>query len=195
MRPEDLDLLISPAPAEPSLKPIWATVAHTNPLRLRPDAETVDIGGVVDLVGDLSLGDRVWAILHNGQVYVLGMVGGKPIPQPPAKEEAVIGGTPIPATLSTATLNLKYYEKYPDGLLVCKDVFRFPGSGAGSQVWTFPVPFVHSAPAVSLIANTAAPQNVSIGQGACGLTSVTVTYYRSTDTATYISAEARGRWK
>ena len=62
--------------AQDAIKPRWATVTSTSPLRIRFDGEDNQLNlKPVDLVG-VNVNDRVWCQLYAGQVFIIGIKGG-----------------------------------------------------------------------------------------------------------------------
>lgn len=70
----------------------------------------------------------------------------------------VIGGKPRIAGVKSAKT---YYEKYPDGRLICRGSHRFPANANTRQTydWIYPVAFVGELPHVTHTAGSTAPQN------------------------------------
>ena len=105
----------------------------------------------------------------------------------------VIGGEPRIAGVQSAKT---YYEKYPDGRLICRGSHGWSAStGTQSYVWSFPVAFVGEFPQITVTEDTGAPQNVSASISALSLTGVTIWHYRGTAVANTARFQAEGRWK
>lgn len=106
----------------------------------------------------------------------------------------VIGGEPRIAGVKSAKT---YYEKYPDGRLICRGSHSFPANANTRQTyaWTYPVAFVGELPHVTHTAGSTTPRNISTGYSAETLTSVTMEFYRTTGAATGVMFQAEGRWK
>lgn len=105
----------------------------------------------------------------------------------------VVGGEArIAGVVSAKT----YYEKYPDGRLICRGSHGWSAStGTQSYVWTFPVAFVGEFPQITVTEDTTVPQNVSASISSLSLTDVTIWHNRSTATANTGRFKAEGRWK
>ena len=105
----------------------------------------------------------------------------------------VIGGEPRIAGVQSAKT---YYEKYPDGRLICRGSHGWSAStGTQSYVWSFPVAFVGEFPQITVTEDTSAPQNVSASISALSLAGVTIWHYRVTAFANTARFQAEGRWK
>lgn len=106
----------------------------------------------------------------------------------------VVGGEPRIAGVKSSKT---YYEKYPDGRLICRGSHSFPSDANSRQTyaWTYPVAFVGELPQVTCSAGSTAPQNISMGFSDQTLTSINVEFYRTTAAATGVMFEAEGRWK
>ena len=104
-----------------------------------------------------------------------------------------VGGEPrVAGVVSSKT----YYEKYPDGRLICRGSHNWGAStGAQSYAWTFPVAFVGEEPHVTILENTSVPQNVSASATELTLTGVNIWHYRSTAVSNTSLFQAEGRWK
>lgn len=105
----------------------------------------------------------------------------------------VVGGEPrIAGVVSAKT----YYEKYPDGRLICRGSHGWSAStGTQSYAWTFPVAFAGEFPDITITEDTVVPQNVAASITALSLTGVTIWHYRSTAAANTARFKAEGRWK
>lgn len=103
-----------------------------------------------------------------------------------------VGGEPrVAGVVSSKT----YYEKYPDGLLICRGAHDWAAaSGAQSYTWTFPVAFV-GVPHVSIVEDTIVPQNTGVSVESPSLTAVKIWHYRSTAVGNRSWFKAEGRWK
>ena len=160
-----------------------ATVTSVSPLRVRYDNElSASPATPRNLVGTLAVGDRVRVTLHRRKIAIDGRIGGTVQP-----------GVLIAGVKSAKT----YYEKYPDGRLICRGSHNFPANANTRQTygWTYPVAFVGELPHVTHTAGSTVPQNISTGYSAETLTSVTMEFYRTTETATGVMFQAEGRWK
>ena len=105
----------------------------------------------------------------------------------------VIGGEPRIAGVQSAKT---YYEKYPDGRLICRGSHGWSAStGTQSYTWSFPVAFVGEFPQITITEDTSAPQNVSASISGLSLTGVTIWHYRSTAVANTARFQTEGRWK
>ena len=105
----------------------------------------------------------------------------------------VIGGEPRIAGVQSAKT---YYEKYPDGRLICRGWHGWSAStGTQSYVWTFPVAFVGEFPQITITEDTSVPQNVSASISGLSLAGVTIWHDRSTAVANTARFQAEGRWK
>jgi len=74
----NLNLLIPRKEPVPDVAPRWATVTATAPMTVRFDGESLSVPAV-SVEGNLSVADRVWTILSNSQVVVVGKYGGTSI--------------------------------------------------------------------------------------------------------------------
>lgn len=71
----NLDMLIPRKASVPDIAPRWATVTGTSPMTVRFDGESLSVPAV-SIEGNLSIGNRVWTILANSQVVIVGKYGG-----------------------------------------------------------------------------------------------------------------------
>ena len=106
----------------------------------------------------------------------------------------VIGGEARIAGVKSAKT---YYEKYPDGRLICRGSHSFPANANSVQqyVWTFPVAFVGEDPMITCTIDTTVPQNTAMSYHNLSLTAVTIDFLRTTSAATGTQFQAEGRWK
>jgi hypothetical protein len=106
-----------------------------------------------------------------------------------ALQTATVGGTIAAET---------YYEKYANGLLICRGYHAFPANIGVTQAstWTFGYEFVNGEePFISMIANTGSASAVNLAVTSVTYQSVSLKCYRSTNTATGVYSQAIGRWK
>lgn len=165
----------------------WATVQGLGPLIIRFDGDTENLAITPDSLvpeSDLIVGARVWCQIYGRHVIVLGTPYRAPAPDPEPE---------IDGTLADKT----YYEKYPDGLLICRGTHNFPSAAETNQsyAWTFPVPFVGALPMVTAIGQSTVPYNYALGALDVTLSSVAIRFYRVTPAATTTFFQAIGRWK
>lgn len=194
-----LDLLI-PKPAPPGMTGRWATVtqADPSPLRIRYDGEADPLPvPVVDLVGGLEVGDRVRCWLDNAQVYVVGRLGGRAVPDPYVPPVDVLSTSY--GTLSDAGTHggttVGGYEKKANGRLTCWIRCRIVpvANNYTTRAWTFPVEFAAVPAVVASPDTTATTVQLTSASGpstsACNLGIV-----RTNTTGTYLHAVAEGFW-
>lgn len=104
-----------------------------------------------------------------------------------------VGGEPRIAGVQSAKT---YYEKYPDGRLICRGSHGWSAStGTQSYEWSFPVAFVGEFPHITVTEDTTVPQNVNASISGLSLTGVNIWHYRSTAVANTSRFQAEGRWK
>lgn len=104
-----------------------------------------------------------------------------------------VGGEPRIAGVQSAKT---YYEKYPDGRLICRGSHGWSAStGTQSYVWSFPVAFVGEFPHITVTEDTSVPQNVNASISGLSLTGVTIWHDRSTAVSNASRFQAEGRWK
>lgn len=144
----------------------------------------VDLGGGVTVdavvsatVGTVQVGQGV-RLAVQGNTYTV---------------ESVTDITSVSGTVAART----YVEQDNDGRLFCRGSYGFPANPGASQsfTWTFPVTFVGEVPAITVIPDTTAPENCSVGQSSVSLTGVNIRFSRSTNAATTVYFTAQGRWK
>jgi hypothetical protein len=135
MKMSDLDLLL-PQPAPPGMTGRWATVSSVNPLRIRYDGELDPLAvPVLDLVGGLAVGSRVWTNLYNSQVYLVGKPGGPGVPVElgPGDINLVVTTGRYSQSQTAEATGVNNYPKAYAGLL---EVFSNPGgSTPNNMIW------------------------------------------------------------
>lgn len=217
---KNLDLLIPQSAPEPD-RFAWATVTAIDPIRVRLDGEAtpldIDPDSLID-IGWLDVDRRVWCQIHGRRVLILGQSGKDTYvaptppdpPDPPvaASLAEVRAGTDDTKFVTSSTFadspivsgsinDDDYYEKYPDGRLICAGVYTFPANAntGQSHSWDFPVPFVGRRPQISVVGQSTVPQNFSCGVLNVEIDSVDIRFYRTTSAATGVYYQAEGRWK
>lgn len=74
--------LLDTTPQNPVFR--WVTVASLSPLQIQLDYTTAPLAArPCSLIADLKVGDRVWAMLVNKKIVILGRSGGDPAPSGP----------------------------------------------------------------------------------------------------------------
>lgn len=168
----------------------WATVQGLDPLIIRLDGDTEDLAISPDSLvseDDLIVGARVWCQIYGLYVVILGSSYHPPTPPPPNLDPEIDG----------TLLGNDYYEKYPNGLLICRGARTFPGNASTNQsyTWTFPVPFVGELPFVAATPQSTVPYNIAMGANDVTLNDVDIRYYRTTSAAVMTFYFAIGQWK
>lgn len=133
--------LVTPPQTDPFITPSfkWGTVTQAVPLRVNLDGDSSDTGGTpADVVGQLKVGDRVYTVLVNKQLVVLGKFGGPSAADSPYN---VLGTTPTAYswnTLDVAGIHpyLMHAVNNPDG----PSAFLQPGGSGYYYVQTFRYP-------------------------------------------------------
>ncbi len=120
---DNLGLLVPAKPATPTQETYWATVTSTTPLRVRLDTKTADLAlPPVDLVGNLTTGDRVRVALDNGQAWITARRGGaQPVdtdwqPITPAAGASVYNGTNVRARGGIAVCHGSFVAAFTAGV-------------------------------------------------------------------------------
>ena len=203
----------------------WATVTQASPLRVRFDGDAAALLVTpINLVGTLTVGDRVRAELNTGQLYITNRLGGIDISGKANTSDLASYATTAALTSGLATKQAagsyaaashthtvsqltdfattvggtlatnNYYEKYANGQLVCRGMSVF-ATGSQSYTWTYPVAFVGQLPQIITNHGTTAPESLASAHSSDSLTSVIIEHDRSTAGSTTMYYSAMGRWK
>lgn len=137
-----------------TIKPRWATVTSASPLRIRFDGEDNPLNLTpVDLVG-VSLNDRVWCQLYAGQVFIIGINGGKSVIIGISGGKSVIDDSGwLDLTSADGTASVFAYRRL-NGVVYLKAVINHDWVHSTYAIATIPAGFRPSSDTAVSISNT-----------------------------------------